>query len=246
MDPPKKKGFDCVCIAGFFLGSPVPLLPVFEKIILILGGKETHAPLHPIALHPWKLIWILKIMLSNRSLLIQGSIFRCQFAFQLPSKLHGINANPPWLVTKDFSSFPVGNSRNVKTSGIRWGLKEFLGRISYDIQKNFTFVLRFPYIKLPDMSGFWIRTAKTNCWWLYLLPMINQHCGALEAWPKIPKKKPNKNHPSTLGMQKFEEGKFHQEAKSGKVRNVDSNQFWGSSRCGIQQRSSLTSSSWGW
>ena len=75
-------------------------------------------------------------MLSNRSLLIQWSIFRCQFAFQLPSKLHGINANPPWLVTKDFSSFPVGNSRNVKTSGIRWGLKEFLGRISYDIQKK--------------------------------------------------------------------------------------------------------------
>lgn len=160
-------------------------------------------------------------MLSTRSLLIQGSIFRCHLNLPVVSFRLSTSVQAAWNKRKS----PMACNQRLQLLP-SWKLKERqnvrhpmgIERISWkDIirhtKKTSPEVLRFPYIKLPDMSGFWIRTAKTNCWWLYLLPMINQHCGALEAWPKIPKKKPNKNHPSTLGMQKFEEGKFHQEAK---------------------------------
>ena len=61
-----------VGLVGWLVGW---LVEIFRELKWVIFGEEL------IALHPRKLTWTPKMMVSNRSLLFQASIFRCHVSF---------------------------------------------------------------------------------------------------------------------------------------------------------------------
>ena len=68
-------------------------LPFGDLLVEVdLGGKQ-HDPKEWFLVHPWKLTWNLKRRVSQRNLLLEGSIFRFHVSFRRSKHVQSVNFN---------------------------------------------------------------------------------------------------------------------------------------------------------